>query len=350
MYHHPIKVFTAAPCCTSSTVAVDTIMLGIGISPFAVSVVLVAATLLWLLRRYLAGGCCYSKARLDGKTVLITGGNTGIGKETARDLARRGARVILACRDLAKAEAAVADIREDTGNSNLAVVKLDLASLASVRECAEKINREESRLDILINNAGIMMCPEWQTEDGFEMQFGVNHLGHFLLTDLLLDLIKSSTPARIINVSSLAHAYAKMNWDDIQMRKGYNKRDAYGQSKLANVLFTRELSRRLRKIGVTVNAVHPGVVATELSRHVMKPGSLASRLISLIRYTPLVWVFKNPVQGAQTTIHCAVTPELLNTSGLYFSDCAPKEPSQHALDDDAARRLWDMSVEMVGLI
>ncbi|XP_022107531.1 retinol dehydrogenase 13-like isoform X2 [Acanthaster planci] len=322
-----------------------------GVSPVLGALIVVGGTLLWLLRRYLAGGWCYSKARLNGKTVLITGANTGIGKETARDLARRGARVILACRDLAKAQAALAEIREDTGNRNLTVVKLDLASLASVRECAEKIKAEESRLDILINNAGIMMCPEWKTEDGFEMQFGVNHLGHFLLTNLLLDLIKSSTPARIINVSSLSHAYGKIDWHDIHMNKGYDRRKAYRQSKLANVLFTRELSRRLKinEFEVTVNAVHPGVVATELGRHMMESGSLAARAVNVLRFTPIMWMFKNAVQGAQTTIHCAVTPELLNTSGLYFSDCAPKEPSQHALDDDAARRLWDLSVEMVGL-
>ncbi|XP_038073397.1 retinol dehydrogenase 13-like [Patiria miniata] len=314
------------------------------------TVVPVGVAVLWLLRRYLAGGWCYNKARLDGKTVLITGANTGIGKETARDLARRGARVILACRDLAKAEAAMTDIREDTGNSNLAVVKLDLASLASVRACAEKIKREESRLDILINNAGIMMCPEWQTEDGFEMQFGVNHLGHFLLTNLLLDLIKSSTPARIINVSSIAHAYGKMNWEDIHMKEGYNGGKAYCQSKLANILFTRELSRRMKRkcTGVSVNAVHPGSVDTELGRYLQSQGGLM--LIFLKVFYPFFkFVMKNAVQGAQTTIYCAVTLELMHFSGFYFSDCAQKTPAPQAMDDDAARRLWDMSAKMVGL-
>ncbi|XP_038073445.1 retinol dehydrogenase 12-like [Patiria miniata] len=324
---------------------------GMSVDPLLVaSFIVVGVVMMYLLSKYSEGGWCYSKARLDGKTVLITGANTGIGKETARDLARRGARVILACRDLAKAEAAMTDIREDTGNSNLAVVKLDLASLASVRECAEKIKREESRLDILINNAGIMMCPEWQTEDGFEMQFGVNHLGHFLLTNLLLDLIKSSTPARIVNVSSLAHEFGKMNWEDIHMRTNYHPIHAYGQSKLANVLFTRELSKRLKDTSVNVFALHPGNVKTELTRYTSQSLGLLFRIIFMIAASPLGRiVMKTAVQGAQTSIHCAVEEELADKSGLYFSDCAVKNPGKRALDEESARRMWELSAEMVGL-
>lgn len=154
---------------------------------------------------YFAGGVCHSKARLDGKTVIITGANTGIGKETALDLAKRGARVILACRDLNKSLQAADEIRKKTGNGNVFVKLLDLASLESVRQFAKEINAQEDRIDILINNAGIMACPKWKTKDGFETQFGVNHLGHFLLTNLLLDKIKQTGKARIVNVSSLAH-------------------------------------------------------------------------------------------------------------------------------------------------
>ncbi|XP_022084913.1 retinol dehydrogenase 12-like [Acanthaster planci] len=327
----------------------DTI--GKSIDPFLiVSIVVVGAGLLWLVRKFFEGGWCYSKARLDGKTVLITGANTGIGKETARDLARRGARVILACRDTAKAEAALVEIREETRTSNLTVVKLDLASLASVRECAEKIKAEESRLDILINNAGVMMCPEWKTEDGFEMQFGVNHLGHFLLTNLLLDLIKSSTPARILNVSSLAHEFGKMQWDDIHMRTNYDPIKAYGQSKLANVLFTLELSKRLKDTSVSVFALHPGSVTTELTRHTSYSLNFPFWVVFMIAGSPLGrMVMKTSVQGAQTSIYCAVAEELANKTGLYFSDCAAKSPSKLAVDEESARRLWELSAEMVNL-
>ncbi|XP_038075404.1 retinol dehydrogenase 12-like [Patiria miniata] len=316
-----------------------------------VSFVVASAGLLWMLRKFFEGGWCYSKARLDGKTVLITGANTGIGKETARDLVRRGARVIVACRDIAKAEAAVADIRKDTGSDNLVVVKLDLASLASVRECAKKIKAEEPRLNILINNAGIMMCPAWKTEDGFEMQFGVNHLGHFLLTNLLLDLIKSSAPARIVNVSSIGHDFfGKMWWEDINMRTNYDPIAAYGQSKLANVLFTRELGKRLKGSGVTTYALHPGNVSTELSRYVADAVNLLWRIITRFMSTPFgKFMTKTPVQGAQTSIYCAVAEELAETTGLYFSDCAPAKASKLAMDDDSARRLWELSAEMVGL-
>ncbi|XP_022110418.1 retinol dehydrogenase 12-like isoform X2 [Acanthaster planci] len=312
---------------------------------FVVVVLVVFAGGLRLLRKYIEGGRCHSKARLIGKTVLVTGANTGIGKETARDLARR------ACRDTAKAEAAAVEISKTTGSNNLLVVKLDLASLASVRECAKKIKADESRLDILINNAGIMMCPEWKTEDGFEMQLGVNHLGHFLLTNLLLDLIKSSAPARIINVSSIGHQwFGKMCWDDIHMRSNYDPVAAYGQSKLANVLFTRELSKRLKGTEVSAYALHPGNVETELSRYMLDALNLPWRIISRFMATPFGrFMLKTPEQGAQTTIYCAVAEELSDTIGLYFSDCAPANTSKLAQDDDSARRLWELSAEMVSL-
>ncbi|PNJ01880.1 RDH13 isoform 9 [Pongo abelii] len=200
-----------------------------------------------LLKDYVTGGACPSKATIPGKTVIVTGANTGIGKQTALELARRGGNIILACRDMEKCEAAAKDIRGETLNHHVNARHLDLASLQSIREFAAKIIEEEERVDILINNAGVMRCPHWITEDGFEMQFGVNHLGHFLLTNLLLDKLKASAPSRIINLSSLAHVAGHIDFDDLnwQTRK-YNTKAAYCQSKLAIVLFTKELSRRLQ--------------------------------------------------------------------------------------------------------
>ncbi|KAG1942086.1 retinol dehydrogenase 11 isoform X2 [Pimephales promelas] len=313
--------------------------------PTGASAVLLTGVGLFALRRWLGGGVCRSRASLNGKTVLITGANTGIGKETAVDMANRGARVILACRDMDRANKAADEIRKRSGNGNVAVKMLDLASLQSVRVLAKDVQQNEERLDILINNAGIMMCPRWQTEDGFEMQFGVNHLGHFLLTNLLLDLLKKSTPSRIVNVSSLAHETGKIHFDDINLEKDYNPTKSYKQSKLANVLFTRELAVRLKGTGVTTYSLHPGVIHTELGRHFLPSLPLWKRLMFL----PFYFFVKTPWQGSQTTIYCAVDESLQNTSGLYYSDCAPKEAAPQGRDDAAARRLWDLSASMVGL-
>ncbi|XP_052007859.1 retinol dehydrogenase 11 [Xyrauchen texanus] len=311
----------------------------------AVAVVLVSGVSLFALRRWMGGGVCRSKARLDGKVVLITGANTGIGKEAAVDIAKRGAKVILACRDMGRANKAAEEIRKRSGNVNVVVKKLDLASLQSVRALAKDVHETEERLDILINNAGIMMCPKWQTEDGFEMQLGTNHLGHFLLTNLLLDLLKKSSPSRVVNVSSLAHETGKMHFDDINLDKNYDPHTSYLQSKLANVLFNRELAVRLQGSGVTTYALHPGVIRTELGRHLFPSLPLWKRLLII----PFIFLIKTPWQGAQTTIYCAVDESLQNSSGLYYSDCAPKEAAPQGRDDAAARRLWDLSASMVGL-
>uniref|UniRef100_A0AAY5EFX5 Retinol dehydrogenase 12, like n=1 Tax=Electrophorus electricus TaxID=8005 RepID=A0AAY5EFX5_ELEEL len=210
--------------------------------------------------------------------------------------------------------------------------------------------------NILINNAGVMVCPYGKTADGFEMQIGVNHMGHFLLTFLLIDLIKRSTPARIINVSSMAHKWGNINLDDINSEKSYDKSKAYSQSKLANVLFTRSLAKKLQGTGVTVYAVHPGVVQTELWRHLSGPQQAAMCLIRPIT--------KTPVQGAQTTIYCSVAPELETETGncpngsvttvplycLSSSDCASASCSNVAMDDDMAQRLWDLSCQMLNIM
>lgn len=313
--------------------------------PTGVTAVLVTGVGLFALRRWRAGGVCRSKARLDGKTVLITGANSGIGKETAVDMAKRGARVILACRDMGRATKAADEVRKWSGNGNVVVKMLDLASLQSVRALAKDVQQTEERLDILINNAGIMMCPQWNTDDGFEMQFGVNHLGHFLLTNLLLDLLKKSTTSRVVNVSSLAHETGKIHFDDVNLEKNYDPLVSYKQSKLANVLFTRELAVRLKGTGVTTYALHPGLIQTELGRHFLSSLSLWKRLL----FMPLYLFVKTPWQGAQTTIYCAVDESLQNTSGLYYSDCAPKEAAPQGRDDATALKLWDLSASMVGL-
>ncbi|XP_045135874.1 retinol dehydrogenase 11-like isoform X1 [Portunus trituberculatus] len=297
------------------------------------------------LRAWLQGPMCKSKARLDGKTVVITGSNTGIGKETARDLSRRGARVVMLCRDLQKARTAAEEINRETGNA-MVVHHLDLASLESVRNTAEILADTEQNIHILINNAGIMMCPRWETKDGFEMQLGTNHLGHFLLTMLLLDRLKASAPARIINVSSIAHTQGKMHWDDLHLTKDYNAKAAYCQSKLANVLFTRELAKKLKGTNVNAYSLHPGVVQTDLGRHIHQS---VNGFIHWAFHFFGNFFFKTVKRGAQTTIYCAVEESLATQTGKYYSDCAEKQPHQLALCDDDARRLWDVSSELVGL-
>lgn len=286
-------------------------------------------------------GNAWKTQKLDGKTVLITGANTGIGKETARDLAKRGAHIIIACRDIEKGDAAMKEIIEQSGNSNITLKKLNLADTKSIREFAEQINKEQQQINILINNAGVMMCPYLKTEDGFELQFGVNHLGHFLLTYLLIDLIKRSGPARIINVSSSAHKMGKIQFDDLNSEKSYNSVKAYGQSKLANILFTRELARKLQGTDVSVFALHPGVVRTELARHL---NALTRFGLSLLR--PFT---KSPENGAETSIYCAVAPGLEKETGEYFSDCDRTTGSSAARDDEVAKKLWEVSCQMLGI-
>ncbi|XP_072032355.1 retinol dehydrogenase 13-like [Amphiura filiformis] len=313
---------------------------------FRVTVVGAMAGLTVLLKDWAGGPQCKSKVRMEGKTVIITGSNTGIGKETAMDLAHRGAKVILACRDEKKALKARKEIITESGNPRVVFRKLDLASLKSIRDFASEIDIEEENVHVLVNNAGIMRCPEWKTEDGFEMQFGVNHLGHFYLTNLLLDKIKASAPSRIITLSSLAHHRGEINFDDLNSKENYNKSQAYSNSKLSNVLFTHELSKRLKGTGVTANSVHPGIVRTELSRHM----GISKSYFSSFFWGPINYiVLKSPKQGAQTVIDCAVNDKLEDVSGKYFKDCAKVECNAKGKDDDVAKKLWQVSAEIVGL-
>jgi len=221
-----------------------------------------------LVKKWLAGGVCRSQAKLDGKTVIITGGNSGIGLETAVDLAKRNARVIVACRSVEKGEKAAVDVRKRSGNDNVVFAQLDLASLDSIRQFAAKILEEEPQIDILINNAGVMIIPKHRlTKDGFEMHFGTNHLGHFLLTNLLLDRIKEAPSARIVNVSSIGHMYGSIDFQNLNSERSYSRTTSYANSKLANILFTHSLAKHLRGTNVTANALHPGAVGTGIQQH-----------------------------------------------------------------------------------
>ncbi|KAI4571061.1 hypothetical protein MJG53_013167 [Ovis ammon polii x Ovis aries] len=300
-----------------------------------------------LLKDFVAGGACPSKATIPGKTVIVTGANTGIGKQTALELAKRGGNIILACRDMEKCEAAAKEIRGETLNHRINARHLDLASLKSIREFAAQVTEEEEHVHILINNAAVMRCPHWTTEDGFEMQLGVNYLGHFLLTNLLLDKLKASAPSRIINVSSLAHVAGHIDFEDLNWeKKNYDTKAAYCQSKLAVVLSTKELSRRLQGTGVTVNALHPGVARTELGRHT----GMHSSAFSSFMLGPIFWLLvKSPQLAAQPSVYLAVAEELEGVSGKYFDVLKEKPPAPEAEDEEVAKRLWAESVRLVGL-
>lgn len=310
---------------------------------------------LWLAARRLAGPRGPSlrgggdPGLMHGKTVLITGANSGLGRATAAALLRLGARVIMGCRDRERAEEAAGqlrrELREAAGAGELVVRELDLASLRSVRAFCREVLQEEPRLDVLINNAGIFQCPYTKTEDGFEMQFGVNHLGHFLLTNLLLGLLKNSAPSRIVVVSSKLYKYGDINFEDLNSEQSYNKSFCYSRSKLANILFTRELARRLEGTNVTVNVLHPGIVRTNLGRHIHIP-LLVKPLFNLVSWA----FFKTPVEGAQTSIYLASSPEVEGVSGRYFGNCKEEELLPKAMDESVARKLWDISEVMVGIL
>lgn len=277
---------------------------------------------------------------LANQTFLVTGANTGIGKVTANELARRGAHVIVACRSRDKTEPVIAEIQRDTGNTQVEYVQLDLGDFASVRACAEAIAARGIPIHGLINNAG-MAGSKGLTKDGFELTWGVNHLGPYLFTRLLLDRVKQAGHARIVNVASAAHYSATgIDWDALKQptRSATGMRE-YAVSKLSNVLFAKELARRLDGTGVTTYALHPGVVATDVWRRV--PG-------------PLRWLIKrfmiSPEQGAVASLRCATDPALAGQTGRYYDvGGKEKEPSKLADDAELARTLWTRSAEWTGL-
>ncbi|XP_071946550.1 retinol dehydrogenase 13-like [Antedon mediterranea] len=283
---------------------------------------------------------CTCQTNLSGKTVIITGANTGIGKETAFELAKRGAKVILACRNKEKAESAANDIRVATDNPNVTCCVMDLASFKSVRMFAERMLKQEDRIDILVNNAGVVDDGSKQTEDGHDLVFGVNHLGHFLLTNLLVPKLKESSPSRIINVSSDAYQMAQLNFDNLNENKG--RIASYSQSKLANVVFTKELSRRLKNTELAVFSLHPGSIDTEIKRN-WSP--FLKVLAPIIKF----WMLKSANDGAQTSVHCAIADDISHLSGAYFKGCKVQKMATHAADETNGRRLWEISEEMTGL-
>jgi NAD(P)-dependent dehydrogenase (short-subunit alcohol dehydrogenase family) len=292
---------------------------------------------------------------LTGQVALVTGGSGGLGAETARALAAAGARTVLTARDLPKGEAVAQAIRASTGNPQVTVEELELASLASVRACAQRIATQYNELHILVNNAGVMACPFAQTPDGYELQFGANHLGHFLLTCLLVPALRRGAPSRVVSVSSAGHRASPVVFEDIHFeRRPHDRWLGYGQSKTANVLFAVELERRLGAAGVHAYGVHPGTVYTDLTRH-MVPADFEE--LSKQMDTGGLRI-KSVQAGAATAVYAATAPELKGRGAGYLADCHVAEVNDdptagdgvrsYALDPLLAQRLWAVSEQMVG--
>jgi retinol dehydrogenase-14 len=285
-------------------------------------------------------------APMGDQTVVVTGANAGVGRETAAGLVDLGARVVLTARDEAKGADAAERIRARGGPGTVEVAVLDLASFASIRRFARETAPRLGRLDVLVNNAGLVQLDHTVTEDGFETTFGVNHLGHFLLTTLLLDQLRASAPARVVVVSSVAHrsARAGLDFDDLQAERAYSPVGAYNRSKLANLYFTWELARRLAGDGVTANALHPGFVGSRLGRD-GDGGLLGDMVMTLARPFAI-----SPARGARTSVYLASSPAVAAVTGKYFVRCRERRPARVATDDDAARRLWAVSEELVASV
>ncbi|RLQ22313.1 SDR family NAD(P)-dependent oxidoreductase [Seongchinamella sediminis] len=291
---------------------------------------------------------------LSGKRAVVTGASSGLGVETARTLAAAGAAVMMVARNPAKLDTAVASVRKAVPAARIETALLDLADLDSVRAGAREIGEKFPRINLLINNAGVMACPLMRTAQGFEMQFGSNHLGHFLLTCLLAPALVAGAPARVINLSSAGHKFAALDLDDPNYRqRDYDKWSAYGQSKTANALFTVGLDQRLRDRGVRAFAVHPGMIMTELSRH-MEPADMEA----ILRGRDIADIgFKTVAQGSATSVWAATAAALEGQGGLYLEDCHIAEAAtpgsdsgveDYALDPAQAEQLWQLSESLLG--
>eukprot|EP01138_Halocafeteria_seosinensis_P016088 gb/GECG01016417.1/.p1 GENE.gb/GECG01016417.1/~~gb/GECG01016417.1/.p1 ORF type:complete len:345 (+),score=35.98 gb/GECG01016417.1/:1-1035(+) len=327
--------------------------------------VVLTSTALYGLRKYFAGGVNpHRNVDLRQKVAIVTGANTGIGYWTAWELARLGCEVILACRSAKRAEDARTRMLEDLQTRDdcfdrahlqdkVKFMELDLSDLDNVRTFAKNFKAKYNHLDLLINNAGVMMPLQRQTtKQGYELQLGTNHLGHFLLTRELFPVLKAASHARVVNVSSKAHERGKIYWGNLNFEKegSYSPMDSYSQSKLANVLFTKELARRTKGTGVVTTSLHPGVVETELTRYLQE--STMVKLLFPLSLPVRKLVFKDSWQGAQTSLYCALSPEGGQEaySGLYFSDCKVKDsPNPHAHDEELDRRFWLESSRLLGL-
>jgi NAD(P)-dependent dehydrogenase (short-subunit alcohol dehydrogenase family) len=278
---------------------------------------------------------------MTGRTVLVTGATGGIGKATALGLAAMGARVAITGRDLDRTEAAAAEIRQ-AGDGHVKAFVADLTSQSQIRTMAVEVQQKLPDLDVLVNNVGGYWNTRHVTADGLERTFALNHLAPFLLTNLLLDRLMRSASARVVTVSSNAHAMGRMDFDDLQGERSYSGARAYNQSKLANLLFTYELAKKLQGTSVTVNALHPGVVRTAFGAE--DPATVQRFLIPFVR--PFM---KSPTQGAATSIHLASAPDLQQVTGRYFADSTEKKTAERSYDQETAARLWSVSADLVGL-
>ncbi|GMR48723.1 hypothetical protein PMAYCL1PPCAC_18918, partial [Pristionchus mayeri] len=306
------------------------------------------AILLFVVRKWLKGGQFTERVSAKGKVAVVTGANTGIGLETVRELNLRGAKVYMLCRSEERAnEAKVKLVRMGCDATRLIFEQCDLSKFASVRACAQRLKQAEPHLDILVNNAGIMFYPKFElTEDKHEMTWQSNHLGHFLLTELLLPLLEKSEEGRVIIVSAKLHENSgPLDLDTIDEKKSFGRLASYNKSKLANVMHARELSRRLRANGnntLTVNSLHPGVFPSELTRHL---GPILYKILTTVGG----FIMKTERDGAQTSLYLALSTKVKGVSGCYFGDCARKAESNVALDDLACKQLYDYSRKAVGL-
>ncbi|MCH9035743.1 MAG: SDR family oxidoreductase [Chloroflexi bacterium] len=278
---------------------------------------------------------------MRGKVCMVTGANAGIGRATALGLAKTGATVVMVCRNPHRGQEALAQVQQESGNPSVCLLLTDLSSQSSTHRLAADFKALYPALDVLINNAGIIPRRRILTEDGLETQFAVNHLAYFLLTALLLDVLKAGAPARIVNVSSQLHGRAPLDFDDLQSESGYNRTLVYARTKLANVLHTYELARMLEGTGVTANCLHPGVVATNLLAD-------ATGLPRVIRLAARV-VRASPEAGARTSLYLATSPEVEGVTGKYFAREKAVPSSEASYDQPAARRLWRISEELTGL-
>lgn len=293
----------------------------------------------YLIKETLSGKDYKIKTSAANKVIIITGANTGLGKEAARLLAIKNATVVMACRDMVKCEKSRVELALMSRNKRLYCRKCDLSSQESIREFANKFQKEFNRLDVLINNAGVMRCSKSSTKEGIETHLGVNHMGHFLLTNLLLDSLKKSAPSRIVNVTTLKHGSSRINKVDLNSDMSYSEEEAYNQSKLANLMFTSKLAEVLKDTGVTVNAVYPGISTTDISRHLPFYNSVTRFFIK-----PIAWLFlKSAAKGSQTLVHAALDPELEDISGQFISNFKIIPLPYRARDQKTVEWLWKVS-------